>query len=136
MTQIPNVERSISTAATRVTMIIAIVSCMSLFVYWLVNRQPSRPLYDSLKNHQRLSAEVMQLGLLLDQYRTANRHYPTTKQGLQAAIKHHETIPKDPWGNDYIYRCPGKIRQEAYDLFSAGADRVAYTADDDWGDSR
>lgn len=29
-------------------------------------------------------------------------------------------VPKDPWGNPYIYRSPGK--KEPYELFSYGAD--------------
>ncbi len=30
------------------------------------------------------------------------------------------TLPKDPWGRDYIYRLPGE--HGAYDLYSLGAD--------------
>ncbi len=32
-----------------------------------------------------------------------------------------QSIPKDPWGNDYQYRKPGKHSND-YDLFSFGAD--------------
>ena len=42
-------------------------------------------------------------------------------------------LPKDPWGNPYIYRCPGLKNPGGYDLYSAGQDRQADTADDDWG---
>ena len=31
-------------------------------------------------------------------------------------------IPKDPWGNDYVYRVPGQ--HGAYDLVSLGADNA------------
>ena len=30
------------------------------------------------------------------------------------------SVPKDPWGNDYIYLFPGEHRE--YDLMSYGAD--------------
>ncbi len=30
-------------------------------------------------------------------------------------------MPDDPWGHDYIYRCPGNTGKE-YDLLSGGAD--------------
>jgi len=31
-------------------------------------------------------------------------------------------VPKDPWGNDYVYRYPGQHNQEGYDLHSNGPD--------------
>ena|SRR5688572_19580967 len=31
-------------------------------------------------------------------------------------------LPKDPWGNDYIYESPGKHNPNSYDLMSMGAD--------------
>lgn len=37
-------------------------------------------------------------------------------------------IPKDPWGNDYIYRNPGA--HTAFDVFSAGPDGRVGTEDD------
>jgi general secretion pathway protein G len=43
-------------------------------------------------------------------------------------------VPKDPWQNEYIYRNPGQKNPSGYDLYSAGPDRKADTADDDWGE--
>ena len=31
-----------------------------------------------------------------------------------------EVVPKDPWGHDFIYRCPGE--HGAFDIMSLGAD--------------
>ena len=31
-------------------------------------------------------------------------------------------MPKDPWGNAYVYRCPGQHNTDGYDLYSLGAD--------------
>lgn len=39
-------------------------------------------------------------------------HYPANAKELAAALDHE--MPKDPWGNEYIYRCP--------DIISLGAD--------------
>ncbi len=39
-------------------------------------------------------------------------------------------IPKDPWGNDYIYTCPGKHNPTSFDVMSMGPDGQAGTADD------
>ena len=75
-----------------------------------------------------------------------NGFFPTTEQGIQALVTPPETdpkparwyqlfkeVPKDPWHNNYIYRCPGVKNPGGYDLFSAGPDRIADTADDDGG---
>ena len=40
-----------------------------------------------------------------------------------------EAIPKDPWGNEYIYRYPGS--HGPYDLLSLGADRAQGGDDED-----
>jgi general secretion pathway protein G len=76
-----------------------------------------------------------------------NGFYPTTEQGLQALVTRPDTdpqptrwyqlfkdVPKDPWQNTYIYRCPGIKHPDSYDLFSAGPDRKPDTSDDDWGE--
>ena len=86
------------------------------------------------------------LGTSLDLYELDNGRYPTTEQGLQALIteptsapvpkawkgpyvKKKKMIPKDPWGNDYVYVSPGVHNTEEYDLSSCGSDGVE-SADD------
>lgn len=69
----------------------------------------------------------------LEMYRLHNGSYPTTQQGLDALVKkptlspvpkryppepYMKSIPDDPWGNPYIYRCPGE--RGAYDVISTG----------------
>jgi general secretion pathway protein G len=68
-------------------------------------------------------------------YKLDNQRYPTTAQGLQSlTVKpatqpiptnwkdggYLERLPKDPWGNAYLYLAPG-IKSEI-DVFSYGAD--------------
>jgi general secretion pathway protein G len=81
-----------------------------------------------------------QLGL----YREFADMYPTGEQGLRALVEQPTTgqppprwyqlfreLPKDPWGHDYVYRCPGPTGDyTSYDLFSAGPDGVPDTTDD------
>ena len=31
-------------------------------------------------------------------------------------------VPKDPWGNDYVYTYPGAHNTNSYDLYSLGPD--------------
>jgi len=77
-------------------------------------------------------AQVELLGTALDSYRLDNGKYPTTEQGL-AALRTRpagvktwagpylpKEVPKDPWGNSYVYKSPG-VHNE-YDLSSLGSD--------------
>ncbi|NIQ02116.1 MAG: type II secretion system major pseudopilin GspG [Nitrospinaceae bacterium] len=70
---------------------------------------------------QDAQAQIELLGQALDLYRLENHKYPTTEEGLEA-IKPYlkKKVPKDPWGNQYVYRSPG-VHGE-YDLISYGAD--------------
>jgi len=92
-----------------------------------------------------VQADVQSIGTQLQLYESMNGFFPTTAQGLQALVtqpsndprptrwfQYFKQVPKDPWGSDYIYRCPGQ--KGRYDLFSAGPDRIPDTADDDWGE--
>jgi len=60
--------------------------------------------------------------------------YPTTEEGLGALLEQPSNakgwhgaylergLPKDPWGNPYVYRCPGQHNVNGYDLYSYGPD--------------
>jgi general secretion pathway protein G len=81
----------------------------------------------------------------LDLYDADNGRYPTTEQGLSALIKapsaspvpsswngpylKKKRLPKDPWGNDYVYVAPGVRNPGEYDLSSRGPDGIE-SADD------
>jgi general secretion pathway protein G len=92
-------------------------------------------------------ADVQAIGTQLQLYDSMNGFYPTTEQGLQALVTQPSTdpkparwyqlfkqAPKDPWGSDYVYRCPGQRNPSSYELYSAGPDRRVDTDDDDWGE--
>ena len=67
--------------------------------------------------------------------------YPTTQQGLEALVTRPsdvsedewvqamDEVPRDPWGNDFIYRYPGEHGAD-YDLISKGPDEQEGTDDD------
>ena len=71
---------------------------------------------------QDAQAQIELLGQALDLYRLETHKYPTSDVGLNA-IKPYlkKNIPKDPWGNDYVYESPGKEGRD-YDLYSCGGD--------------
>jgi len=94
----------------------------------------------------RVQADINTLRTSLMSYNGTNGFYPTTDQGLKSLVSRPDSepvpnrwnqlmdaVPTDPWGKEYIYRCPGNKNPNGYDLFSSGPDRIPDTADDDWG---
>lgn len=100
-------------------------------------------LFNKVSQAERTSArnQIDVFKTALDNYRLDNRNYPSTEQGLKALIEEpsgapaaphwngpyleKKEIPKDPWGNEYQYQCPGEHNAHKYDLWSRGADNVA-----------
>ncbi|TAL18482.1 type II secretion system protein GspG [bacterium] len=87
----------------------------------------------------RVSAAKIQIRSLedaLSQFEVENGFFPSTEQGLEALVSKPATgkdakewraggylqkgVPKDPWGNKYIYLSPGS--NGPYDIVSYGAD--------------
>jgi general secretion pathway protein G len=81
----------------------------------------------------------------LDMYNVDNGNFPTTSQGLKALAEKpsdepvprnwsepylESGVPDDPWGNPYVYVCPGQHRTYSFDLSSMGPDGRAGTEDD------
>lgn len=77
-------------------------------------------------------AQIDSLGKALDQYRLDVGAYPTTEMGLAALNARppnlekwagpylKKAVPRDPWGNRYVYKAPGDHGD--YDLVSLGVD--------------
>ena len=55
---------------------------------------------------------------------------PRDAQNWHGPYLETDTVPKDPWGNDYAYTCPGKHNPSSYDIVSAGPDGQLGTDDD------
>lgn len=99
--------------------------------------------------HTRIQADIQGISTQLKLYESMNGFYPPTEQGLQALVTQATTeprpsrwyqlykeMPKDPWQNPYVYRCPGIRNPESFDLYSAGPNRIDDNGggDDDWGE--
>ncbi|KTD21266.1 type II secretion system major pseudopilin GspG [Legionella londiniensis] len=69
----------------------------------------------------------------IELYKLDNGFYPSTDQGLSALVEKPDTnpappnwkpylksLPKDPWGRDYLYLNPGEHGE--FDIFTYGAD--------------
>ena len=81
--------------------------------------------------------QIESIGTALKMYKLDNGKYPTTEQGLQALVEQPSSgdipknwrkggylekgkVPKDPWGNDFVYLSPGI--HDDFDLISYAAD--------------
>lgn len=81
--------------------------------------------------------DIQALETALKLYKLDTGDFPTTEQGLLALVEPPETegagknwkkggyiekgrVPKDPWGNDYVYLSPGL--HGPFDLMSYGMD--------------
>lgn len=81
--------------------------------------------------------QIKNIETALKLYKLDNGSYPSTEQGLGALVAkptvgvipnsykeggylESKKMPKDPWGNDYLYVAPGEHGD--YDLFSYGSD--------------
>ena len=78
--------------------------------------------------------EIGQIAQTLDLYKLEVGRYPTTQEGLQALIAaptgvanwngpywKKNSVPKDPWGNEYKYTSPAS-NGAPYEIMSYGAD--------------
>jgi general secretion pathway protein G len=83
--------------------------------------------------------DIQNLENALKLYKLDNGVYPTTEQGLLALVEQPETgtipkkwksggylekgkVPKDPWGNEFVYLSPGL--KGDFDIISYGLDGV------------
>ncbi len=81
--------------------------------------------------------QIKNIEQALQLFKLDNGFYPSTEQGLTALVSTPETgripknyrkegyidrVPKDPWGNHYVYISPGTHGD--YDITSLGADDV------------
>jgi general secretion pathway protein G len=83
--------------------------------------------------------QIRNLETALKLYKLDSGNYPSTEQGLMALVAkptvgqipknyraegylESKKVPKDPWGNDYLYLAPGEHGD--YDICSHGADGV------------
>ncbi|MFO7973016.1 MAG: type II secretion system major pseudopilin GspG [Candidatus Hydrogenedentota bacterium] len=74
-------------------------------------------------------AQISHFKTALTQYKLEMKKFPSTSEGLEALINNEkdknyldaDSIPKDPWGNSYVYTSPGAEGHE-YEIVSYGAD--------------
>ncbi len=84
---------------------------------------------------QKAQIDIEMLSGALTMYKLDNFNFPSTSQGLEALVSkpagapeaknwrsgYVNRLPKDPWGNPYVYIQPGSNSKE-YDIVSYGSD--------------
>lgn len=87
-----------------------------------LNVLPSQDRAMSEKAH----ADVAILSQAVEMFRLENLRYPSMDDGLDALLPdgdrqgYIKALPKDPWGNEYLYLIPGE--NGVFDVMSLGAD--------------
>lgn len=92
---------------------------------------------------QRVKGDFNSLGSVLKMYKINNGFYPSTAQGLKALVTRPggspvpkswtalaDSVPRDPWGEEYIYRFPGSKVASEFELVTKGKDTQLGTEDD------
>jgi len=116
--------------------LMVVIVILGILVSFIAPRLMGRP--DEAKQVKaRIQMESLETAIKL--YKLDSGMYPTTEQGLQALVEQPQTgtlpkkwrkggylekgkVPKDPWGNEFVYLSPGA--QGDYDIISYGADGV------------
>lgn len=92
---------------------------------------------------QAAEAKLREFSAKLETYRMVAGMYPSQTQGLQSLVEkptsapeprrwkqQFKSLPKDPWGQEYIYYYPGKRDTSTYEILSKGEDMEEGTDDD------
>lgn len=88
--------------------------------------------FQSFKKGQRkvAQAQVNDIAAKVVQYMSDNSSECPKGIDDLVAQKFLPKKQKDPWGRDYILRCPGQINTDGSDIISVGPDGQEGTADD------
>jgi len=120
-----------------------LVELLLVLVIRVIHEAMVIPRFSGRTEQAKEQAAVTQISTFktaLDAFEVDNGYYPKGKNGLVDLIQQPkdaqnwrgpylqtDSVPKDPWSNDYIYECPGRHNPTSYDLSSTGppgADKV------------
>jgi general secretion pathway protein G len=116
--------------------LLIVVVILSILVTFVGTRLIERP-EEARRNQAKIQTQALEEGLKL--YKMDNGEYPSTEQSLKALVEKPTAgtiplrwreggyldkpkVPKDPWGNDYVYLDPGIHNPTGVDVFSYGPD--------------
>lgn len=111
--------------------VVVILGILAMVIVPRIADRPERVRQDKAK------VDIVTIGSALRHYKIDNGKYPTTEQGLKALVQEPESgpapkrwfkggylegrkVPRDPWGNEFVYVSPGVY--DDFDITSYGAD--------------
>ncbi|MDD7014398.1 MAG: type II secretion system major pseudopilin GspG [Spirochaetales bacterium] len=109
--------------------VIALVLILSTSVGFSAARQIDKAKAVAAKS------DIEALSLAVENFYIDTGSYPEQQQGLSCLVENicvktrnkwngpyiSKNVPLDPWGNDYVYKCPGK-NNRPYEIISYGKD--------------
>jgi len=128
--RIPNPESRLSQGFTliEILVVVVILGILAAVVVPKVMEHPGEA------RQVRARQDIQAIVTALNTYKLDNYTYPTTEQGLDALVRkpggapeapnwhqYLDKLPKDPWGQTYLYLRPGAHGD--IDVFTYGADR-------------
>jgi len=126
-------RRSGQSGFTLIELLVVII-ILGVLATFVVPKIMSRP---EEARRTRAKMDIQALESALKMFKLDNGFYPSTEQGLEALVTKPDIgrvashwreegyldknkVPKDPWGNDYIYVAPGEHGE--FDLVAYGPD--------------
>ena len=123
--------------------VVVILGILALYIGPKIMGEPEKA------KRVKVKMDIASLETALKMYKLDNGVYPSTEQGLQALVEAPETgvipkkwrkggyieknkVPKDPWGNEFVYISPGVHGD--FDIISYGLDGVPGGEDEEGRD--
>ncbi len=123
----PAMEETGEEGFSLVELLVVIVIIGLLATVVMINVLPSQ----DKAMQSKAKADIATLTQAVEMYRLNTLRYPDASEGLNALLGgtsvtpgatggYIRKLPKDPWGNDYLYRQPGQ--HGTFDVYSLGSD--------------
>lgn len=110
----PSLRRARGFTLIEIMVVVVILAILGTFAVSNIIDSPDKARVVKANN------DIGQLEQALDRYKLENFNYPSTQQGLRALVErptgspeaknwqqpYMKGLPKDPWGNDYVYLGP------------------------------
>jgi general secretion pathway protein G len=114
--------------------LMVVIVILSILAVWVAPKIMGRP---EQAKQVKAKVDIQGIETALKLYKLDNGAYPNTEQGLEALVTAPDSgklaknwreggylekgkLPKDPWGNAFVYLCPGTHGE--YDIISYGLD--------------
>jgi general secretion pathway protein G len=120
-----------------ILVVIAIIAVLASVVSPMIFRNIS----DARQGAARTQIDIFSLAL--DAFRLDVGRYPRTDEGLGALRANPDSIegwrgpylrkevPRDPWRHEYVFKSPGEVNPDSYDLIALGRDGAVGGVEED-----